>query len=512
MPARSPIIPLYPLWHHEGKSLLGETGGGSLPCNGAQAMKLRPFQQRFLDGALAPGCDLGVLSLARGNGKSWLAGFILTKCLTPGDVLHEPGKEYILVASSLEQARIVFGFIRGALEANEEYRWLDSTTRIGVLHKPSNTRLRVLSSKAKSAFGLVNVPLLILDEPGSLEVVGGTLLADALFSAQGKPNSSLRIICIGTLSPASPGGWWHDLVDGGSNKSTYVQRLVGDVKRWDEWREIKRCNPLVAISDEFKKKLLDERDQARRDPRLKARFLSYRLNRPTGDESTMLLSVSDFEDMAKRAVPPREGQPIVSLDLGSSRAWSAACSLYRNGRIEARALAPGIPSLADQEARDGVPKGTYSRLADQGVLVQAEGLRVPPVRQLMKLVADTWGRPAGLICDRFRIDELRDAGVPCQITPRVTRWSESSFDIRALRSRTKDGPFAVEQGSRSLLAASLSAAMVKNDDAGSFRLIKKGFNNKARDDVAAALVLAAGLFERTAQPRNTWRTAGIVGA
>ena len=474
-------------------------------------MKLRPFQQRFLDGALAPGCDLGVLSLARGNGKSWLAGFILTKCLTPGDVLHEPGKEYILVASSLEQARIVFGFIRGALEANEEYRWLDSTTRIGVLHKPSNTRLRVLSSKAKSAFGLVNVPLLILDEPGSLEVVGGTLLADAIFSAQGKPNSSLRIICIGTLSPASPGGWWHDLVDGGTNGTTYVQALKGNLKKWDQWGEIRRCNPLVAISDEFKAKLLDERDQARRDPRLKARFLSYRLNRPTGDESTMLLSVSDFEDMAKRAVPPREGQPIVSLDLGSSRAWSAACSLYRNGRIEARALAPGIPSLADQEARDGVPKGTYSRLADQGVLVQAEGLRVPPVRQLMKLVADTWGRPAGLICDRFRIDELRDAGVPCQITPRVTRWSESSFDIRALRSRTKDGPFAVEQGSRSLLAASLSAAMVKNDDAGSFRLIKKGFNNKARDDVAAALVLAAGLFERTAQPRSTWRSAGAVG-
>ena len=82
-----------------------------------------------------------------------------------------------------------------------------------------------------------------------------------------------------------------------------------------------------------------------------------------------------------------------------------------------------------------------------------------------------------------------------------------AIDIRALRSRTKDGPFAVAECSRSLLAASLSAAMVKNDDAGSFRLVKKGFNNRARDDVASALVLAAGLFERTAQPRNTWRSA-----
>ena len=481
-------------------------------------MKLRHFQTRFVREAFkanadgTPKFDTACLSLARGNGKSWLAGHLLARALTPGDELNQAGKEYILVASSLEQARIVFGFIRGELEGNGEYRWLDSTTRIGVLHKPSNTRLRVLSSKAKSAFGLVNVPLLVLDEPGSLEVVGGTLLADAIFSAQGKPNSSLRIICIGTLSPASPGGWWHDLVNGGSTGSTYVQALKGNLKKWDKTSEILRCNPLTAISDEFKKKLLDERDAARRDPRLKARFCSYRLNRPTGDESTMLLSVSDFEDMAKRAVPEREGRPIVSLDLGSSRAWSAACSLYRNGRIEARAVAPGLPCLADQETRDNVPRGTYQRLADQGVLIQAEGLRVPPASLLMQLISETWGRPAGLICDRFRIDELRDAGLPCQITPRVTRWSESSFDIRALRSRTKDGPFAVAECSRSLLAASLSAAMVKNDDAGSFRLIKKGFNNKARDDVAAALVLAAGLFERTAQPRNTWRSAGVVAA
>ena len=354
-------------------------------------MKLRHFQKRFLQGALAPGIDTAALSIPRGNGKSWLAGHLLARALSPGDELNQAGAEYILVASSLEQARIVYSFIRGALEGNEEYRWLDSTTRIGVLHRPSNTRLRVLSSKAKSAFGIVGCPLLILDEPGSLEVVGGTLLADAIFSAQGKPGSHLRVICIGTLSPASSGGWWHDLVGGGTNGTTYVQALKGDLKKWDQWTEIRRCNPLTAISDEFKAKLLDERDKAKRDSRLKARFCSYRLNSPQGDESTMLLTVSDFEDMAKRAVPPREGLPIVAVDLGSSRAWSAACSLYRNGRIEARAVCPGIPSIDSQEVRDGVSRGTYQRLADQGVLIQAEGLRVPPAKMLMKLVAETWG-------------------------------------------------------------------------------------------------------------------------
>ena len=306
----------------------------------------------------------------------------------------------------------------------------------------------------------------------------------------------MRAIYIGTLAP-SRGGWWHDLVGGGTNGTTYVQALKGDPAKWDSWPEIRRCNPLTSISPEFRAKLLDERDKARRDSRLKARFLSYRLNVPTGDESTMLLTVSDYEAMTKRTVPDRAGEPICAVDLGGSRAWSAALVIYPSGRIECRALAPGIPGLGDQEERDGVPRGTYSRLADQGVLIRATGLRVPPAKALMEVVTSTWGTPSDIICDRFRIDELRDADAPCQVIPRVSRWSEASYDIRALRSKVKDGPFSVAPCSRSLLAASLSVAAVKNDDQGSTRLVKKDTNNTARDDVAAAFVLAAGLFERT---------------
>ena len=49
------------------------------------------------------------------------------------------------------------------------------------------------------------------------------------------------------------------------------------------------------------------------------------------------------------------------------------------------------------------------------------------------------------------------------------------------------------------MATSLAAAVVKNDDAGSVRLIKKGSNNTGRDDVANALTLAAGLYERSVE-------------
>ena len=74
--------------------------------------------------------------------------------------------------------------------------------------------------------------------------------------------------------------------------STYVQALQGDPEKWDDWREIQRVNPLASIDAKFRKKLLEERDAARRDSRLKSRFLSYRMNVPSADEATMLLSVS----------------------------------------------------------------------------------------------------------------------------------------------------------------------------------------------------------------------------
>ena len=161
------------------------------------------------------------------------------------------------------------------------------------------------------------------DEPGSWETVGGTLMYDAIITALGKPNSPMRAVFIGTLAP-SMGGWWHDLIEGGSVDRNYVQALQGDVETWDTWATIRKANPLTAISGDFRRRLLVERDAARVDSRLKARFLSFRLNRPSGDESEVLLTVGDWERVTAREVPEREGRPFVGVDLGGGRAWSAA--------------------------------------------------------------------------------------------------------------------------------------------------------------------------------------------
>ena len=160
-------------------------------------IELRPFQHRFLRSALSPGIDTAALSLPRGNGKTWLASHVLSRCLTPEDELFVEGAEYLLCAGSIEQARLCFRFIRSNLEPTGEYRFIDSATRIGITHLSTFTRLRVLSSNGKTAMGIVNCPVLVADEPGSWEVVGGTLMHDAIQTAQGKPGSPMKVIYIG---------------------------------------------------------------------------------------------------------------------------------------------------------------------------------------------------------------------------------------------------------------------------------------------------------------------------
>ena len=459
-------------------------------------VQLRRFQADFIRNASRPDIDLACLSLPRGNGKSWLAAHLAARVLDPGDDLFRPGTESVVIAPSLNQGRIVYRFARDMLGDDDDYRFADSFTLCQITHKPTRTVLQVRSSSAKGALGLVNTPWVILDEPGAFNVNEGEAMFDAISTATGKPGSPLKALFIGTLAPAQ-GGWWHDLVASGSAGSTYVKCLQGDREKWDSWPEIKKANPLTAISPEFRRKLIEERDQARGDTRLKARFMSFRLNVPSADEAAILLTVDDWKLVEARPVGLPAGRPIVGVDLGGGRAWSAAVAVWQSGRMEAIACAPGIPDLGDQERRDNVPSGVYVKLMRSGALSLAHGLRVQPPSALWEAICERWGVPVKIVCDRFRLSDLRDAvGNACTIEPRVTQWSSSSADIRALRKICRDGPLSVDPGSRNLLVVSMSAAYVQNDNAGNVRLIKKGHDNKGRDDVAAAATLAAGAFER----------------
>ena len=463
---------------------------------------LQPFQRRFEAAVSSPKWRTAGLSLPRGNGKSWIAGRFLARALTPTDPMFVEGTESVLCATAISQARTVFKFLRAQLADEDDYSWVDSSNKIGVTHKRTRTKVNVISSSGKIAMGLVNCPYAVCDEPGAWEVNKGQLMADALFTAQGKPNSPLKIIIIGTLAPAES-GWWHDLVEDGTYGRTYVQLLQGDAEKWRYLREIRRVNPLTKVDPDFVRTLLEERDKALTDTRLKARFLSYRLNLPSADESKVLLTVEDWEAVCNRPGTPKEGKPIVGIDLGGGRAWSAAVAVWPGGAVEAIAVAPGIPSIRAQETRDRVPRGTYQKLVDMGCLRIAEGKRVQPPSQLVEMIREKWGAALFLICDLFRLNDLKDSAAGYAIQTRRTRWSEAAEDVRALRKSALDGPLnCTDPASVALLTASLAAAKVKSDDQGSTRLVKIHNKNSSRDDVAAGLVLAAGADSRRPKPRK----------
>ena len=322
-------------------------------------MDFAPFQNRFLRAVDDARYRTVAASWPRGCGKTTCAGYVVARALTPGDPLFVPGGEIVLFAGSIEQCRLTY---RQALmflgDRLGEYRLVDSATRVAITHKATRTRLKAVGSNPKTSLGLVGVPLAILDEPAALHTVGGTALWDAVRTAQGKPGSPLKAVLTGTIAPADTSSWWPAMIEDGTRASTWVGCLQGRADRWSHWREVLRVNPLARQFPETAKVLREELDAARRDTRLASAYKSFRLNLPSADESTVLLTVPDWQRVAARPVPPPVGRPIVAYDLGGGRAWSAAVGVWENGRMSALALALSA-NITETPATLGISVGRW---------------------------------------------------------------------------------------------------------------------------------------------------------
>ena len=85
--------------------------------------------------------------------------------------------------------------------------------------------------------------------------------------------------------------------------------------------------------------MLEERDAARADSRLKARFLSYRLNQPSADESAVLLTTDDWGQLADRAVPePKAGPNAAGRNQGGCVRLEPRITRWSESAFDIRAL------------------------------------------------------------------------------------------------------------------------------------------------------------------------------
>ena len=182
------------------------TGAGS-------TFRLFPWERRFLRGAFADDAQESALSIGRGNGKTALVSAIGCACLD--GPLAAPRAEVVIVASSLDQARIAGGHVLAMLPGGHDprrFRVWDSTNKFEILNRSNGVRLKCAGSDPRRAHGLAPV-LVIADEPAQYEPNKSARMIAALRTSLGKiPNS--RLIALGTR-PDDSEHWFQKLLDGG---------------------------------------------------------------------------------------------------------------------------------------------------------------------------------------------------------------------------------------------------------------------------------------------------------
>ena len=460
---------------------------------------LMPFQSSFVSAVCRKEqpVDIAALSVPRGNGKSWLCGKMVARSISPGDPLFDEGVENVLVAASRPQAGIVLEFARQALGSVEGYRW-----RIdGVEHLDSRTRVRVISSDSRRALGLgANVRIVIADEPGAWSPTAGRRLWDAITTALGKRR--MTVVAVGTLAPApltGPASWWPGFVSSGSGDGRHVALLQANPEKWESFEEVLRVNPVAAINSHLRRTLEREHKAALASERTSRTFKQFRLNLPGDPVDTQpLITTAEWARVCAREVPECEGAPIVGVDLGGARSWSAAAALWPSGRIEAWAIAPGVPSLADQEREDQVHEGSYAELVVSGGLSVDEGQHVPSIERLL---ARVWAwEPLAIVCDNYRAPELHHVvSGRVRVIERARSGGEATSNVQALRARLLDSEAGVIESSRALLGAAWAQTNLIIGNEGQAKVTKIDAR-RSRDDAAAALLLAAGELARRPAP------------
>ena len=139
----------------------------------------------------------------------------------------------------------------------------------------------------------------------------------------------------------------------------------------------------------------------------------------------------------------------------------------------------------------------------RGELIVCGGAAVS-IPELLAEALRRFGRPAAVAADRWREAELRDAlgkaGMPpANLELRGQGFKDGGEDVRAFRRACLEGEVVPEKSL--LLRSAMAEARTVSDPAGNEKLAKAtegGRRSRARDDCAAASILAVALGRRRA--------------
>ncbi len=456
-----------------------------------EALQLLPWERRYLRGAMRDGVRRTALSIARGNGKSTFVAAMAAA--TVNGPLRQPRAECVIVASSFQQGRIAFEHILGFVDpSRKEYKIQDSANNALLQHKESGAKIRCIGSDPRRAHGLA--PLFVLaDEPAQWEPSKSDRMFAALRTGLGKIRGS-RLIALGTR-PEDPTHWFSIMLDGECDHSQLHSAGMDDPPfRKRTWL---KANPSLPYMPALEDEIRDEAADARRDAMQLAAFRALRLNQGTSDVLTNDLISADVWKACELLPAERDGPVAWGIDLGQNAAMSAVAAYWpHTGRLEALACFLEKPSLEDRERTDRA-HGVYRALHRGGELI-IKGDRVSDVAGLLAEARERFGDPDVLVADRWREAELRQVLEAMRfpwtrLAIRGQGFKDGSEDVRAFRKGCLRDHVRPLQSL--LLRHALSNARVIGDPAGNWKLSKNtqgGRNATARDDAAAAVILAVG--------------------
>lgn len=462
--------------------------------------KVEPWQRRLFSAVVRPGVQVIAATCARGNGKTAVAALI-ARAFLPGGPLFASGVEVAVVSATHAQARLVVE----DLEAWREPGWLVANSHQMARVKAGGALVRCIAARPQSLHGLRPV-LVIADEIAQWQQADR--MYAALRTGLGKRPGS-RLLAIGTRPEAGSGHVFDKLLRGGADVSLVYAATAEDEKAGRlGWRRTwRKANPSLDVLPSLEEAIRAEWREARGDDQAMARFKALRLNMGTPDTAeSLLIDLAAWQRCEVDALPPAEGGYALGIDLGSGAAMSAGAAWWpQTGRLEALAVFGGIPDLRERGRADQVG-GLYARMAERGELLVQPGRRVPDVGEFLRACLRRWGPPSCIVADRWREQELRDAleaaGVPqCPFAPRGMGFRDSGQDVRAMRRAVLAGKVSAP---RSLLIRNaLAEARTARDPAGNEKLAKgsqAGRRQRARDDVAAAVILAVAEGSRRYRP------------
>ena len=479
-----------------------------------EAFEIPAYLESFFRDALADDCHEAALIIARKNAKSaGVAVLMLAHLVGP---LRRAGWRAGVASISREKE----SELRGQCEAIATASGLKGLRFWRARTSPAITSdyggsVDILSAD-RNAGAASSYDLAVCDEIGLLGEKNRDLVSSMRSSVSAKAGKFLA------LSVHGPGPFVPEIIKRRGEPSLALHLYQSDAEcHLDDEKAWHFSNPGLAGAVGIKS-IEYMRAEARRvlaTPADQGSFRAFDLNQPQAPGSEMIFSLADWKACVVTAdeLPPRDGECTVGFDCGGSASMTSLAAVWpRTGRAEVWGAYPDTPSLADRGEADGVGS-LYLRMESRGELKLYQG-RITPVAEFLKDCAARLAGERVLVAgaDRFRRAEATQALESAKLRWPV-QWrgqgasakADGSHDVRATQRAVLSRQLRTTQSL--LLESAIKESVIRRDGAGNPALDKA--RKCARIDALSAFVIAEGLAEIVAaQPRRSWRSAGVVAA